>query len=69
MDQPSWSGYSTAHWDGDTLVVESNGFRDDGWFDAWQPDDGCRQVSGSAGEFRAHGIEVTVNDPKAYTAP
>jgi len=24
--QPSWNGYSTARWDGDTLVVETNGF-------------------------------------------
>ena len=31
--QPSWSGYSTARWDGDTLAVESIGFRDDLWLD------------------------------------
>jgi hypothetical protein len=24
----SWLGYSTAHWDGDALVVESNGYND-----------------------------------------
>src|SRR5262249_55264152 len=24
--QPYWHGYSTGHWDGDTLVVESNNF-------------------------------------------
>ena len=31
--QPSWNGYSTAHWEGDTLVVRTNGFRDDLWMD------------------------------------
>ena len=24
---PTWKGYSVGHWDGDTLVVDSNGFR------------------------------------------
>src|SRR5215216_7873550 len=28
---PSWMGYSVGHWDGDTLVVESNGFNDKTW--------------------------------------
>lgn len=28
---PSWLGYSTAHWEGDTLVVESGGFNDKTW--------------------------------------
>lgn len=31
--QPTWNGYSTGKWVGDTLVVQSNGFRDDGWLD------------------------------------
>ena len=31
---PTWNGYSTGHWDGDTLVVETIGFRDDLWLDA-----------------------------------
>ena len=26
---PSWQGYSSANWSGDTLVVETIGFRDD----------------------------------------
>ena len=33
--QPWWYGYSTGKWDGDTLVVETIGFRDDGWLDIW----------------------------------
>lgn len=69
---PSWQGYSTAKWDGDALVVDSIGFRDDTWID-WngsmitqsakvreritRPDYGHLQV------------EVTIDDPKAYTKP
>lgn len=30
---PAWQGYSSAKWDGDTLVVDSLGFRDDTWMD------------------------------------
>jgi hypothetical protein len=30
---PSFMGYSTGHWDGDTLVVQSNGFNDRTWLD------------------------------------
>jgi hypothetical protein len=31
--QPSWNGYSTGKWNGDTLVVETNGLRDGLWLD------------------------------------
>jgi hypothetical protein len=69
---PSWQGYSTAAWDGDTLVIDSIGFRDDLWID-W----GGSMVT-SAGRIRERikrpdfghlEIEVTVDDPKAYTRP
>jgi hypothetical protein len=69
---PSWQGYSSAKWEGDTLVVNSIGFRDDLWID-WngsmittvakvqerirRPDYGHIEVG------------VTVDDPKAYTKP
>jgi hypothetical protein len=69
---PWWYGYSTGHWDGDTLVVESSGFRDDGWLDV---EGSPLTSSGKMTErFRRvnYGnmeIEVTVDDPKAYTKP
>jgi hypothetical protein len=69
---PWWYGYSIGHWDGDTLVVETTGFRDDVWLD----------VNGSpltnAGkmiekfrrpEYGRLEIEVTIDDPSAYTKP
>jgi hypothetical protein len=31
--QPWWYGYSLGRWEGDTLVVETSGFRDGGWLD------------------------------------
>ena len=30
---PAWNGYSSGRWEGDTLVVDSIGFRDDLWLD------------------------------------
>ena len=70
--EPWWYGYSTGHWEGDTLVVQSAGFRDLGWLD----------VEGSPLTDMAHvieryrrpdfghlEIEVTIDDPKAYTKP
>jgi hypothetical protein len=70
--QPWWYGYSTGHWDGDTLVVETTGFRDDVWLDV----EGSPLTStGKMTErFRRvnYGnmvVEDTIEDPKAYTKP
>jgi hypothetical protein len=30
---PDWMGYSVGHWDGDTLVIESNGYNERTWMD------------------------------------
>ena len=70
--QPSWNGYSTGQWEGDTLVVHSNGFRDDGWLDrggtpstdALKLTERYRRLN-----FGRMEIEVTVDDLKAYTKP
>jgi len=70
--QPWWYGYSTAHWDGDTLVVETNNFRDGGWLDVNgspltdQAKLTERWTRSTYGSLR---IDVTIDDPKAYTAP
>jgi hypothetical protein len=70
--QPFWYGYSAGRWEGDTLVVETNNFRDDGWLDivgspltdAATLTERFRRVSYGRME-----IDITVNDPKAYTRP
>jgi hypothetical protein len=70
--QPWWAGYSRGRWDGDTLVVETTNFRDLGWLDV----NGAPLTSeGKIVErFRRPTlgtleIDVTIDDPKAYTRP
>lgn len=70
--QPTWNGYSTGKWEGDTLVVRTNGLRDGMWLDrigspltdAAKLTERFRRVNYGTME-----IEVSVDDPKAYTRP
>ena len=69
---PSWQGYSSAKWEGDTLVVDTIGFRDDVWID-WNGSV-LTESAKVREEFRRPDlghlqITVTVDDPKAYTKP
>jgi len=69
---PWWYGYSTGHWEGDTLVVQSAGFRDLGWLDVeGSPltDAGKITERFRRPDFGHLDIEVTIDDPKAYTKP
>jgi hypothetical protein len=76
--QPFWYGYSVGRWDGDTLVVETNNLRGA----ETGPNDGWLDVRGSPYTDQAKFIErirrptygkleidITVDDPKAYTRP
>ena len=70
--QPWFYGYSVGHWDGDTLVVETTGFRDDGWLDIIGSP--ITEKAKMTERFRrpTYGrmeIDITVDDPKAYTKP
>src|SRR5499426_665107 len=69
---PTWQGYSSAKWSGDTLVIDTIGLRDDTWID-WSG-----SVLTEAAKVREEirrpdfghlDIKVTVDDPKAYTKP
>ena len=70
--QPNWNGYSSGRWEGDTLVVQSIGFHDEQWLDAAGS---ALTSSGKVIErFRRPNfgnleIDVTVDDPKAYSRP
>src|ERR1700734_3350034 len=70
--QPSWNGYSSGKWDGETLVVHSIGFRDDLWLDMrGNPMTSAAKVTErfKRPSYGSLDIEVTVDDPKAYTRP
>jgi hypothetical protein len=65
---PSWMGYSVGHWEGDTLVVESNGFNDKTWLLGGYPHtEGLRMTERiRRTDFGHLEISVTFQDPKAY---
>ncbi|HEY3826063.1 MAG TPA: hypothetical protein VGL82_15970 [Bryobacteraceae bacterium] len=70
--EPWWYGYSVGHWEGDTLVVESTNFRDMGWLDV--EGSPLTETGKIIERFRRPDfghleIEVTIDDPKAYTKP
>jgi hypothetical protein len=69
---PWWFGYSIGHWEGDTLVAESTGFRDNSWLDeqgtpassALKLSERFRRVN-----YGTLDIGITVDDPKTFTRP
>jgi hypothetical protein len=67
---PSWNGYSSGKWEGDSLVVHSAGFRDRIWLDATgNPMTDAAKITERFHriDFGHMDIEITVDDPKAYT--
>ena len=69
---PAWNGYSTGKWDGDVLVVQTNGFRDGLWLDgAGNPLTEAGKITERFHRLNFGQLEVTitVDDPKAYTKP
>jgi hypothetical protein len=70
--QPWYYGYSAGRWEGDTLVVETAGFRDDGWLDiigSPLSDAGKVTERFRRPTFGRMEIDVTVEDKKMYTRP
>jgi hypothetical protein len=69
---PTWNGYSTARWDGDTLVVTTAGFRDDLWIDTGgspMSDQAVMTERIRRPNYGTLAIELTIDDPKNYTKP
>jgi hypothetical protein len=68
--KPRWYGYATAHWEGDTLVVESSGYDERTWIDPYgsihsdqmRIEERFRRLDRDNLEFT-----MTLTDPKAYT--
>jgi hypothetical protein len=70
--QPWWRGYSVGHWEGDTLVVETVGFRDDVWLDVnGSPLTNTGKITERFKRLNYGNlqIDITVEDPKSYTKP
>lgn len=69
---PSWQGYSVGRWEGDTLVVESNGYNEQTWVSR-------RGVSHTEQlhiteryrrpDFGHLQVDVTITDPGAFFEP
>ncbi|MGP0076338.1 MAG: DUF6152 family protein [Bryobacteraceae bacterium] len=69
---PTYWGYSSGHWDGDTLVVESNAFNERFWFsNGGLPHTENLHLTErfSRPDFNTLRYQVTVNDSGAYTRP
>ena len=76
--QPWWYGYSVGRWEGETLVVDTNNLRgaEDGPFDGWLDVNGSpySEQAKFTEKFRRPSfdhlqIDLTLEDPKAYTKP
>ena len=69
---PTWLGYSTGKWEGDTFVVDTRGFNGKAWLDQLG-----RPVTDKLHvierfrrtDFGHMKIDVTIDDPGAYTRP
>jgi hypothetical protein len=69
---PTWMGYSVGHWDGDTLVVESNGYNDRTWLD--HNGHPHTEALRTTERYRRRNVgnldlEVTLSDPGTYAKP
>jgi len=69
---PTWMGYSVGRWEGDTLVVESNGFNGKAWLSGrGNPTTDALHLTERIHrrDFGHMDVELTIDDPKAYTRP
>jgi len=69
---PTWLGYSTGRWDGDTLVVDTRGLNGKTWLDqVGKPTTEKLHVIEryTRKDFGHMDLEITIDDPGAYTKP
>jgi hypothetical protein len=69
---PSYGGHSVGHWEGDTLVIDTVGFNERGWIDAYgSPTTKELHLIErfTRLDFASLRYEMIVEDPSAYTAP
>jgi len=69
---PTWLGYSVGRWEGDTLVVTTAGFNDQGWLDsAGHPQTESLRLTERLHrrDFGHLDFEMTIDDPKVFIRP
>ena len=69
---PTYMGDSVGRWEGDTFVVESNGFNGKGWMDTnGHPTTEALHLIERyhRTDFGHLEVEINIDDPKAYTKP
>jgi len=70
--EPTYTGHSTGHWQGDTLVVDTVGFNEGSWIEAegFPHTDKLHLIERfTRTDFNLLKYEVTVDDPGAYSKP
>jgi hypothetical protein len=70
--EPTWMGHSIGTWDGDALVIDTVGFNDKTWLNGQgvPHTDALHVVERLTRPDLGHlVIDVTIEDPKAFTAP
>jgi hypothetical protein len=71
LDDPTYAGYSTGHWEGDTLVVETVGLHPSSYIEGFSPHSDAMTVKERI-RFVSPGVledRITVTDPKALLKP
>jgi hypothetical protein len=69
---PTWLGYSVGRWEQDVLIVETAGFNGKTWLDlAGHPSTDALHVTERfrRRDFGHLELQLTIDDPKAYTKP
>jgi hypothetical protein len=69
---PTWFGYSIGKWEDDAFVVQTSGFNEKGWLDNnGKPATEMLKVTERfrRKDFGHMDIQITIDDPKAYTKP
>jgi hypothetical protein len=72
VDEPRWYGYAVGRWDGDTFVVESNGYDERSWLDQdGHPHSANMRLVERYRRASADTMEatITLTDPATYTQP
>ena len=71
LDDPTYAGYSTGHWEGDTLVIDTVAIHPDSYIEGFTPHSDAMTVHERMRLTAPDLLEdhITVTDPKALTKP